>query len=542
MFGFFTGIINAITYPFFLLGWYLFVYIPLALIAFFNLVFQQLGLEIIVRVIFQKGKFSFQDLPVGFWVFVFVALAMGFVLFVAKFVKFLVARKENPGEEIVSMTRGVFVSFAFAFLFPILLFASLIILQMLLDLVNQYVRGNSSLTYLIVKSSTDKISESEVVRISKDFRPPGYDSYTRFHSGEAIQLVLTLGIASLVISFILGISFISWFVAGAQLFMNFLTMPLWIANSIWDNGKQIKLWVKSFFGQLASLIVYQTSFNIFLIWLSSTLFIADSMNFREAGSNEFLYKFFVKLAFIIGGGIAIITFTKQIASQFGQGNLVGYQQRLASSALKVAGVSAGAIGGFMLKMRGRSGDGNKKANGIFSDSSKILPSVNGISSSQSQGLNWRGLMMTGLAVGSGIAAASQGTKMWKRSNNDEQLNIKHNKTANQNKEHSKTKQNPNFLLIGNVDDTIKSTSVNEKNDKSKTDSPKVSEQAWNPSKNKLKTEEKQIESTQNYDPIINEQAKTSISSPKIKNNSQKEQEKTKTENDENDKSNLTKKE
>ncbi|MBG0730580.1 Mbov_0396 family ICE element transmembrane protein [Mycoplasma sp. 'Moose RK'] len=358
MFGWlFNGLISLITYPFFIAGWYLLVYLPLAIIAFFNFIFNQIGINIIVNAIFNQQSFSFSSLPIGFWIFAILSISLGFIIFVLRYLKFLVIRKRSADAEIISMGKTGIAAFAFIFLFPIIFFILLVIIQSTLLLINRYIRGDQNLIGLLLKSATNKIPTEELNAISISFSAPSFSTFSGFESGEGLTLIITLSASSIVIAYILGISFISWFTASAQLFMNFLTMPVWAINSIWDDGKRLKSWTKTFFGQFAIIIVYQASFNLFLIWIASTHRIADSIDFGIA-QNQQIFRFLFKIAFIIGGGLAISTFTRQIAAQYGQEGAVEHHQRLASSTLKVGGVAlAGATSVMSKQSKNKLGNG-----------------------------------------------------------------------------------------------------------------------------------------------------------------------------------------
>ncbi|MXR05989.1 Mbov_0396 family ICE element transmembrane protein [Mesomycoplasma flocculare] len=347
MFGWlFNGLISLITYPFFTLGWYFLVYLPLSVIAFFNFIFDQIGINVIVNALFQKKSFSFENLPVGFWIFAITSISMGFIVFILRYIKFLIIRKRSADSEIIAMGKVGFGSFAFIFLFPIIFFVLLVTIQSTLFLINDYIRGEQNLIIVMLRSASNKIPEDEINSISESFSSPSYSTFSAMESGEAISLIITLSASSIIVAYILGISFISWFTASAQLFMNFLTMPVWAISSIWDDGRRLKSWTKNFLGQFAIIIVYQVSFNLFLIWIGSTYKIADLIDLDQVKSPQ-IFRFLFRISFIIGGGLAIASFTRQIAAQFGQAGALEHQQRLASSVLKVGAVAATGAAGIM---------------------------------------------------------------------------------------------------------------------------------------------------------------------------------------------------
>lgn len=412
MFGWiFDSLYQAISYPFFTLGWYIFVYIPLSIIGFFNFVFQQLGIQIIVRAIFGHDQFSFEKLPTGFWVFLIASVAIGFIFMVIRFVKFLTLRHQNSSIEISQMTKGLVVSLSFSFLFPILIFVLFAVLQAFMLLLNQYIQGGQGLVYLLVKSSTNKIGESQISQIAQDYHVLSIDEFNKFNNGEGILMIITLSVGAILISYTLGISFISWFISSAQLFMNFITMPAWATNSILDDGRSLKKWVRSFTGQIAVIIIYQMSFNIFLMWVSATFVTVESLNLLGAGNNSFIYKFFIKLAFIAGGGLAISTFTQQVAAHFKQGGMISNQQRLASSTLKVGGAALGAVSYGLSKINSQRLKPNSKGTSNLSSIQNIKSPINRFgrpldaSENESKNQNWfdslkNGLFSFGAALGS----------------------------------------------------------------------------------------------------------------------------------------------
>lgn len=270
----FNSIYDAIAYPFFTLGWYLLVYIPLSIIGFFNFVFQQLGINIVVRAVFGQSQFSFEKLPTGFWVFLIASVAIGFILMIVRFVKFLTLKNQNSSIEISQMTKGIVVSLSFSFLFPILIFVFLVILQSFMTILNQYIQGGRNIVYLLVRSSTDKISDFQVSQIAENYKVLSSDEFNKLGNGEGVMMIIVLFVGAIIICYALGTSFISWFISSAQLFMNFITMPIWATNSILDDGRSLKKWLLNFLGQIAVIIVYQMSFNLFLMWVSATLFLS----------------------------------------------------------------------------------------------------------------------------------------------------------------------------------------------------------------------------------------------------------------------------
>ncbi|WP_434334963.1 hypothetical protein V2P41_01415 [Mesomycoplasma hyopneumoniae] len=419
MFGWlFSGLVSLITYPFFTLGWYLLVYLPLSVIAFFNFIFDQIGINVIVNAIFQKKSFAFENLPVGFWIFAITSVSMGFIVFILRYIKFLIIRKRSADSEIIAMGRVGFGSFAFIFLFPIIFFALLITIQSTLFLINQHIRGDQNLITVMLKSASDKIPEEEIKWISENYGSPSYSTFSGMESGEAISLIITLSASSLVIAYILGISFISWFTSSAQLFMNFLTMPVWAMTSIWDDGRRLKTWTKNFLGQFAIIIVYQISFNLFLIWVGSTYQIADLIDLSQVTSSQ-IFRFLIRISFIIGGGLAIAAFTRQIASQFGQEGAVDHQQRLASSTLKVGAVGiAGAAG--VLGFLNKNGKNDKlDVSGLFEKNKNKNPFNvvdNSLAPGNSKLTNWRGPSIMGAlsTLATGSAMGYQGVKYAKK--------------------------------------------------------------------------------------------------------------------------------
>ncbi|WP_341488219.1 Mbov_0396 family ICE element transmembrane protein [Mesomycoplasma ovipneumoniae] len=407
MFGWlFSGLINIITYPFFVLGWYLLVYLPFSVIAFFNYIFEKIGINIIVHAIFHRQTFSFESLPIGFWIFAIASISMGFIVLILRYVKFLIIRRNSADTEIAAMSKVSVGSFIFIFTFPVIFFTLLIGIQSTLTIINNYISGDQNLIDLMLRSASNKIPDSEIQTISQDFSVPSYSTFTTMESGEAIILIITLSASSIVVAYILGISFISLFTASAQLFMNFITMPLWAVSSIWDDGRKLKTWTRTFFGQFAVIIIYQVSFNLFLIWVASTYKIADSIDF-EGAKGIFIFRFLLKISFIIGGGLAISTFTRQIAANYGQAGAVEHHQRLASSTLKVGGVALAGAAGTMFKLNQNNHKNATDLTGLPSKWNQKKPFDivdNSILPSQKQS-PWRNAMNL-VGIGSGVAFAA----------------------------------------------------------------------------------------------------------------------------------------
>ncbi|MCP9306390.1 Mbov_0396 family ICE element transmembrane protein [Mesomycoplasma ovipneumoniae] len=411
MFGWlFSGLINIITYPFFTLGWYLLVYLPFSVIAFFNYIFEKIGINIIVHAIFHRQTFSFESLPIGFWIFAIASISMGFIVLILRYVKFLIIRRNSADTEIAAMSKVSVGSFIFIFAFPVIFFALLIAIQSTLTIINNYISGDQNLIELMLKSASNKIPDSEIQTISQDFSVPSYSTFTSMESGEGIILIITLSASSIVVAYILGISFISLFTASAQLFMNFITMPLWAVSSIWDDGRKLKTWTRTFFGQFAVIIIYQVSFNLFLIWVASTYKIADSIDF-EGAKGIFIFRFLLKISFIIGGGLAISTFTRQIAANYGQAGAVEHHQRLASSTLKVGGVALAGAAGTMFKLNQNNHKNATDLTGLPSKWNQKKPFDivdNSILPNQKQS-PWRNAMNL-VGIGTGVAFAATQAK------------------------------------------------------------------------------------------------------------------------------------
>ncbi|MHA0290780.1 Mbov_0396 family ICE element transmembrane protein [Mesomycoplasma ovipneumoniae] len=411
MFGWlFSGLINIITYPFFVLGWYLLVYLPFSVIAFFNYIFEKIGINIIVHAIFHRQTFSFESLPIGFWIFAIASISMGFIVLILRYVKFLIIRRNSADTEIAAMSKVSVGSFIFIFTFPVIFFTLLIAIQSTLTIINNYISGDQNLIDLMLRSASNKIPDSEIKTISEEFSVPSYSTFTSMESGEAIILIITLSASSIVVAYILGISFISLFTASAQLFMNFITMPLWAVSSIWDDGRKLKTWTRTFFGQFAVIIIYQVSFNLFLIWVASTYKIADSIDF-EGAKGIFVFRFLLKISFIIGGGLAISTFTRQIAANYGQAGAVEHHQRLASSTLKVGGVALAGAAGTMFKLNQNNHKNATDLTGLPSKWNQKKPFDiidNSILPNQKQS-PWRNAMNL-VGIGAGVAFAATKAK------------------------------------------------------------------------------------------------------------------------------------
>ncbi|WGI36502.1 Mbov_0396 family ICE element transmembrane protein [Mesomycoplasma lagogenitalium] len=271
-------IVNPIAFFFFSILWTTFVALPYVLLEAINFVKSIFGFGFIRQLFFGKSEnFEYFNLPWIFLILSSLAIIISLVILCYIIFKNAVSFKENNSKEILKQGLK---TFALILLMPIIYFISLLLLEVLNEMIRQIFFSDNNLSEmqnLFVKLKPQNVAENEWLNLVKSYFfdvETIRNSWNNFAWGDGFQMILMF----LIIIVILAI-FQLWMIInlGKKIIIMYIYMvisPVLISLIMADNEKEYSKFKSEMKSSLVSLITAEFFFNVFF------LFIIFSINFN----------------------------------------------------------------------------------------------------------------------------------------------------------------------------------------------------------------------------------------------------------------------
>ncbi|MDW2910187.1 hypothetical protein R7W80_03265 [Mesomycoplasma ovipneumoniae] len=345
----FSGIINAISYGFFAIGWYIFCWFPLIIIKVITTLFGAINFDLLKGIFFGQGEIDVNKIPVAFWIFVGLSVgALVFLIFYRLLKGFFYNNEQKTGQsEIKSIILKTLSAIFFPILFVGFLFIVLVGANMVLMEIKASFNQNQDLNVSLIRGATGdlKLPQDEITSLSKG-NIVSLDTYSDFEWGQGPKLILLVLISSLTIAWLLGSTLTSLVANIAQMFYQILLLPVFSVSQLTDDGKLFKKYLNGFWAKFWVVVIYQTSFLFFFVW---TEYSVNAWDFIKTFDTDFgglanwILSFVFSLVMILGGGIAIKTISQEFAGYFGGEGFIRSQQEWANRTALGVSTTAGLL-------------------------------------------------------------------------------------------------------------------------------------------------------------------------------------------------------
>ncbi|WP_337898944.1 Mbov_0396 family ICE element transmembrane protein [Mesomycoplasma ovipneumoniae] len=342
----FGWLINAISYGFFAMGWYIFCWFPLIIIKVITTLFGAINFNLLKGIFFGQGEIDVNKIPVAFWIFVGLSVgALVFLIFYRLLKGFFYNNEQKTGQsEIKSIILKTISAIFFPILFVGFLFIVLVGANMVLMEIKASFSQNQDLNVSLIRGATGdlKLKQEDITSIANG-NVVSYNTYTSFEWGQGARLILLVVISSLTIAWLLGTTLTSLVANIAQMFYQLILLPVFSVSQLTDDGKLFKKYLNGFWAKFWVVIIYQIAFLFFFVW---TEYSVNAWDFIKTSDTDFgglanwILSFVFSLVMILGGGIAIKTISQEFAGYFGGEGFIRSQQEWANRT--AVGVSATA--------------------------------------------------------------------------------------------------------------------------------------------------------------------------------------------------------
>ncbi|MDW2861069.1 Mbov_0396 family ICE element transmembrane protein [Mesomycoplasma ovipneumoniae] len=342
----FSGIINAISYGFFAIGWYIFCWFPLIIIKVITTLFGAINFNLLKGIFFGQQEIDVNKVPVAFWIFVGLSVgALVFLIFYRLLKGFFYNSEQKTGQ---SEIKNIILKTISAIFFPILfvgfLFIVLVGANMVLMEIKASFSQNQDLNVSLIRGATGDLNlNAEKIKLISGGKIIDLNTYSNFEWGQGPKLILLVLISSLTIAWLLGTTLTSLVANIAQMFYQLILLPVFSVSQLTDDGKLFKKYLNGFWAKFWVVVIYQISFLFFFVWTEYSINAWDFIKTSETdfgGLANWILSFVFSLVMILGGGIAIKTISQEFAGYFGGEGFIRSQQEWANRT--AVGISATA--------------------------------------------------------------------------------------------------------------------------------------------------------------------------------------------------------
>ncbi|WP_341495342.1 Mbov_0396 family ICE element transmembrane protein [Mesomycoplasma ovipneumoniae] len=342
----FSGIINAISYAFFAMGWYIFCWFPLIIIKVITTLFGAINFNLLKGIFFGQQEIDVNKIPVAFWIFVGLSAgALVFLIFYRLLKGFFYNNEQKTGQ---SEIKSIILKTISAIFFPILFVGFLFIVLVGSNIVLMEIKAsfsqNQDLNVSLIRGATGDLNLSQDnIKLLSGGSIVDLNTYSNFEWGQGPKLILLVVISSLTIAWLLGTTLTSLVANIAQMFYQIILLPVFSVSQLTDDGKLFKKYLNGFWAKFWVVVIYQLSFLFFFVW---TEYSVNAWDFIKTSDTDFgglanwILSFVFSLVMILGGGIAIKTISQEFAGYFGGEGFIRSQQEWANRT--AVGVSATA--------------------------------------------------------------------------------------------------------------------------------------------------------------------------------------------------------
>ncbi|MCE6114579.1 Mbov_0396 family ICE element transmembrane protein [Mycoplasmopsis agalactiae] len=288
-------------------------------------------------------SFANAQLPILFLRMAIISFFVFAILFALSAVKVQFQKSDQPSPISIAMKNSL-LGTLFLIGTPIALYVFSILISILVDLV---LGGNVSLGQSIFDSLYDKAWADKGVSFATWSKPDSeygsywvtYSTYSKLPSGANAQswfMGTILSIGSLV-PMVLGI--ITVIQKIFQQFFLFVISPFIVAASVSDDGKRMKQFIEMYSTKSFAIIGMLIGLQMLTVWITKTTQWSNTLDIN------FLERFLMNIALIIGGVISVMSLTSVIAAFAGESASV--RETMAETKGTIA-AGAGLLAGGMI--------------------------------------------------------------------------------------------------------------------------------------------------------------------------------------------------
>ncbi|WP_337899466.1 Mbov_0396 family ICE element transmembrane protein [Mesomycoplasma ovipneumoniae] len=342
----FGWLINAISYGFFAVGWYIFCWFPLIIIKVITTLFGAINFNLLKGIFFGQQEIDVNKIPVAFWIFVGLSAgALVFLIFYRLLKGFFYNSEQKTGQ---SEIKSIILKTISAIFFPIIFVGFLFIVLVGSNIVLMEIKAsfsqNQDLNVSLIRGATGDLNlNAEQIKSISGGSIVSFSFYENFEWGQGPKLILLVLISSLTIAWLLGTTLTSLVANIAQMFYQLILLPVFSVSQLTDDGKLFKKYLNGFWAKFWVVIIYQIAFLFFFVWTEYSINAWDFIKTSDTdfgGLANWILSFVFSLVMILGGGIAIKTISQEFAGYFGGEGFIRSQQEWANRT--AVGVSATA--------------------------------------------------------------------------------------------------------------------------------------------------------------------------------------------------------
>ncbi|MGY6172653.1 Mbov_0396 family ICE element transmembrane protein, partial [Candidatus Mycoplasma pogonae] len=286
-------------------------------------------------------------LPTPFLSLIIVAALLFSLFLLIAIVKIAVdkVKRESRGPGLYSLIRVV-PSILFIVFVPLGVFLLFWATDLIFELINKaFGDDQSSIAkkiFISLKPKSINLNEWEIMA-DNDFKSMNYSDYQNLEWGEGFQIILTLGIIGIILSFIFLLAALSLIQKVFQQFFLFIISPLVAPTILLDAGKRIKTWQQLFLAKTLAIQGFLIGMNVFVIY---TNLISGWVNTLEDWTPISRQLFLILL--LMGGALGVSSLTSLITEFVGEG--MSTRETLGETAsLMKTGMSLAVAGGTAFK-------------------------------------------------------------------------------------------------------------------------------------------------------------------------------------------------
>ncbi|WP_425294461.1 Mbov_0396 family ICE element transmembrane protein, partial [Mesomycoplasma ovipneumoniae] len=155
--------INAISYAFFAMGWYIFCWFPLIIIKVITTLFGAINFNLLKGIFFGQQEIDVNKIPVAFWIFVGLSAgALVFLIFYRLLKGFFYNNEQKTGQ---SEIKSIILKTISAIFFPILFVGFLFIVLVGSNIVLMEIKAsfsqNQDLNVSLIRGATGDLNLSQ---------------------------------------------------------------------------------------------------------------------------------------------------------------------------------------------------------------------------------------------------------------------------------------------------------------------------------------------------------------------------------------------
>ncbi|SRX59013.1 Mbov_0396 family ICE element transmembrane protein [Mycoplasma mycoides] len=348
---------NWPAYGFWLIGYYPLVYIPLTLLEYIIKAFITIGIGLPQYLLFGipiNGKFSDIQLPLMFLRIAIISIFVFAILFACSAIRVQFQKEDQESPIKIALKNSIYGTIWLIGV-PVALFVFHTIINILTSLI---LGGNNiSLSKTIFLSLRNPEWKNIPVSLWEDIANKGYSidypTYTKFEWGQGILLNLVGGLISIATLIPFGLAILTLVQKIFQQFFLFIISPFIAASSVSDDGRRMKQFQEMYAAKSFVVLGMIIALQLYAVYITRAQRLLV-----EIQDEVWWYKILIFFAILVGGGVATMGITNEIAAFVGESasaretmgetkNLFGSVKSLSGAAVAIGatGIAAGAAAG-----------------------------------------------------------------------------------------------------------------------------------------------------------------------------------------------------